>query len=810
MNSLINDIKYSVRMLAKNPGFTVVAVITLALGIGTSTAIFSGVDALWFNPIPAADPDRLVEIRAFNKEENYYRSEVSPVFVQELRAHRECFSDLTRMEFSYRGWQNENEGWLEWVQVVHVSASFFSFWDVKPCLGRTFAPDEGQPNAPPVIVLTHEFWKDKLGGDPSWVGRPIRIRSTCYTVIGVMPPHFKFPWHPHAGLIPADDPEIKLADQDPKGLRFQPSNGIIAKLAPGVSLKQAQAMLDVLAQRYEEELRTKGRGFTLLRVRPLREVFAGDTVEKTIPGFVGAMVFVVLIACANIANLNLARTEVRLHELAIRSALGAGRSQLLRQLLLESLLPALAGIALTYWSFGLMERLPYYIPRLRPIELDWRVLAYCLLITIAAGLLSGTVPAWYGATRPVAEVLKQSGVQATSGLLRNLYRRGLIVLEVSLAMVLLAGAGLMVHSVLRLLRADVGFDPTNLVVLMISPTQDSKTYRTLEAKNFLLNEVNRRLRALPGVEAVGILSLANYEGKFVVSGQQEPVDLEYRACGVGTADPLRAMRVPLLAGRFLDEADARGNTTAVLVSEALAQRCWPGENPVGKTIRSADANDHDTFEVVGVVGDVRYVYAVEALTQPVSPAFYRPQQAGFTDTPYVLWVRTHTSPHGLIKPLLAELKAAGPELRRPTSYVVKDDFYGGTLPHRTYMCYLGVFGAEGLLLAAVGVYAILAYSVASRGREIGIRMALGAAAPGVVRMVLRQGMVLVGIGIALGLAGAWALTRLLRGMLYGVSPMDPLALAAGALVLSVIALLACFIPAQRAAKIDPMEALRYE
>jgi putative ABC transport system permease protein len=377
-------------------------------------------------------------------------------------------------------------------------------------------------------------------------------------------------------------------------------------------------------------------------------------------------------------------------------------------------------------------------------------------------------------------------------------------------MVLLAGAGLMVQSVIRLLRTDLGYDPTNLIVVIISPTQDSKTYRTLEAKNLLLNEVNRRLSALPGVEAAGILSARYYEGKFVVSGQQEPVDLRYRACGVGTADPLRAMRVPLLGGRYLDEADVRGNTTAVLVNEALAQRCWPGENPVGKTIRSADANDHDTFEVVGVVGDARYVYAVEALTSPVSPTFYRPQQAGFTDTPYVLNVRTRTSPHGLIKPLLAELKAAGPELRRPVSYVVKDDFYAGTQPHRTYMCYLGVFGAVGLLLAGVGVYAILAYSVALRGREIGIRMALGAAESGVVRMVLRQGMTLVGIGIILGLGGAWALTRFLRAMLYEVSPMDPLTLAAGALLLSLIALLACFIPARRAARIDPMVALRYE
>jgi predicted permease len=816
MRMLWQDLRYAVRMLAHTPGCTTVAVLTLALSIGTSTAIFSQVNALWFNPIPAAEPDRLVGIGLFYSSKGFDQDLLSPVIVQELRAHRECFAGLARIEmWPNRRWLDERTGWLSWVSGFCVSADYFSFWNVRPYLGRTFASDEGRPGAPPVIVLSHEFWKNKLGGDPSWLGKPIRIQDTYYTVIGVMPPYFKnFPYPASDEYwVTADDPEMKAADQDPKGLQYKPSNGIIARLAPGVSREQAQALVDVLAQRHEEEVRKYGWRRTTLRVRPLREAFARPEVQSTIPGFVGAMIFVVLIACANVANLNLVRIEARQHELCVRGALGAGRMQLLRQLLLESLLPALiggiAGIALTYLGFSLMERLlPYYIPRLRPIELDWRVVAYCVLVAVAAGLVSGTVPAWYGATRPVAEVLKQSGVQMTPGLLRNLYRRGLVVLEVSLAMVLLVGAGLMVQSVARMLRTDLGLDPGNLIYVCIGPCQDSKKYRTLEAKNLVLDEVHRRLSALPGVEAVGILSEGRYYGaEFIVAGQEKPIMLHYRACGVGTADPFKARRVPLLRGRYLDEVDVQGNATAVVVNETLAQLCWPDDNPIGKTIRSTAANDPSTFEVVGVVGDVRSFWGV---TQPIGAWFWRPHQVGFTDTQYALFVRTGTDPRGLIKPLLAELKAAVPELSQPRISLVKDEFFNSTRSHRIYMCYLGVLGAVGLLLAGVGVYALLAYSVALRGREIGIRMALGAAEAGVVQMVLRQGMTLVGIGIALGLGAAWALTRFLRAMLYEVSPMDPLALAAGALVLSLVALLACYIPARRAARIDPMVALRYE
>jgi putative ABC transport system permease protein len=821
MGTLWQDIRYGFRMLVNNPGFTAVAVLTLALGIGASTAIFSVVNPLWFNPMPAAEPDRIVQIRLFDKKQNEYYGDRGGSFeiLQELRAHRDHFADLTRMTYSYLPW--EDAGWLDTAIGFHVSPNFFSFWSVEPWLGRTFAPDEGRPGAPPVIVLSHAFWKRRLGGDPGWIGKPLRFGDQYRTLIGVMPPHFKpivatgsveFP----AGYdfwLPEDDPQVGPADKAPED--FDSATLFIARLAPGVSMKQAQVMLDVLVRRHEQGYRKFWWNPFSLHLRPVREMFASAEMRKTIPGFVGAMIFVLLIACANVANLNLARAETRQHELAIRGALGARRLQLLRQLLLESLLLALAGavvgIILAYWSFSLMERLlPVGLPRLRAIELDWQVLAYSLLVAVTAGLVSGTVPAWYGATRPVANALKQTGVQATPSALRNLYRRGLVVLEVSLAMVLLTGAGLMIQSVVRLLRANLGFEPTNLIALRINPVADSETYRTLEARNLLLAEVHRRLSAVPGVEAVGILSCGLGGGKFAVTGQKEPVRLYWSASGVGIADAFKPMGAPLLSGRSLDEQDLGTNVTAVLVNETLARRCWPGENAVGKTIQSTADGDHSTFEIVGVVGDVRWIHGV-FLTEPIEPMFYRPLQAA-VNLPglYTLFVRTRSKPEGLIKPLLAELKAAGPQLRKPAVRLVKDLFYDTTRAHRIYMWYLAVFGAIGLLLAGAGVYAILAYSVALREREIGIRMALGAAEFGVVRMVLRQGMTLVAIGIGLGLSGACALTRVLRGMLYGVSPMDPLTLAAGALLLSLIALVACYLPARRAARTDPMAALRCE
>ena len=809
LETTIRDVRYGLRMLGKNPGFSFVAVLTFALGIGASTAIFSVVNPLWFNPVPAAYPDRIVEIRLFDKQENNYSSGggVSPVILKELRACRDYFADLTRTTWSELLW--ENAGWIESVWGGNVSPNFFSFWSARPWLGRTFAADEGRPGAPQVIVLGYAFWK-KLGGDPGWIGRSLRVGNQSRSVIGIMPPHFQFPYGRTEFWVPGDDPLVGLGDKSLEQ-SFACNDEVIARLAPGISMKQAQAVLDALVQRHAEGHRKFGYNPFCLHLRPVREVFTSAEMRKTIPGFLGAMIFVLLIACANVANLNLARTEARQHELAIRGALGCGRFRMLRQLLLESLLSALAGavagLVLTYWILGLLAwLLPPELLRLRAIELNWEVLAYALLLAVAATLISGTVPAWYGATRPVANGLKQNGAQATSGVFRNLYRRGLVIFEVSLAMVLLAGAGLMIQSVVCLLRIDLGFEPTNLIYVDIQPGYDSKTYRTLAARNLLLAEVHRRLSAVPGVEIVGILLNGFRQGKFALTGHDAPVKLYQSASGVGTADAFRALRAPLLRGRPFDKGDLGTNVTAVLVNETLARRCWPGENAVGKAIQSTAEDDHSTFEVVGVVADTRWI---GLWTEPIRPMFYRAED--ITGWPlFRLLVRTRTKPDGLIKPLLAELQAAGPGLHKPTVGVVKDVLYDSTRAQRSYLCCLAAFGAVGLLLAGAGVYAILVHSVAVRQREIGIRMALGATRLNVLRIVLREGMTLVGIGVALGVGAACALTRVLRGMLYGVNPIDPLSLTAGVLLLSLIALLACFLPARRAARIDPMESLRRE
>jgi predicted permease len=809
----LRDLRLGLKSLGKHPGFTAVSVLTLALGIGISTAIFSVVNPLWFNTLPTAEPDHFVGFRLLNHEDNQYsEGAISPVIIQELRAHPNYFADLTRATWNVLLW--ENGRWTETVYGCNVSPNFFSFWRAKPWLGQTFSLDDGRPGTPPVVVLSYEFWKNQKGGDPGCIGEPLRFGLQDRTVIGVMPPSFNYPYGT-AFWVPGDEPQVWPGGNDREAYRC--NNEVIARLAPGVSIKRAQVILDMFVRRHKEGHRKAFEVTFSLHLRPAREIFTSAGMRKTIPGFVGAMIFVLLIACANVANLNLARTEARQHELAIRCALGAGRYQLLRQLLLESLLPALAGavagLVLTYCTLSLNERLlPDWQTRVRPIALDWQVLAFSLLITVTAGLISGTVPAWYGATRPVAHALKQSGVQVTPGVLRNLYRRGLVVLEVSLAVLLLAGAGLMVQSVVRLLRADVGFEPTNLLCIGIQPAHDSELYRTLEVRNLLLDEIHRRLSAVPGVEAVGILLNGFGQGRFAVTGQKEPVELRWSGSGVGAADAFQAMRAPLVRGRTFDERDLGTNATAVLVNETLARHCWPGENPVGKTIQSMAEGDHSRFEVVGVVADTRPLTQAR-MTEPVQAMFYRPQQAvlhwGAYEA-YHLFVRTRVNPEGLIKPLLEELKAAGPELRKPEVGVVKDVYYNGTRAHRIYMWYLAIFGAVGLLLASVGVYSVVAYSVVMRRGEIGIRMALGATQSNIVRMVLRQGMTVVGIGIGLGVGTACALTRLLHTMLYGVSPLDPLTLAAAALLLGLSALLACYIPARRAARVDPMTALRYE
>ncbi len=771
MATLWQDIRYSLRMLGKTPGFTAVAVLTLAIGIGASTAIFSGVNALWFNPVPSAEPDRIVQIRAFNREKNTYSGPsvygVGAVIVQELLAHPECFDDLSVITPWSGNW--ENAGWIETISGARVSPNFFSYWDSRPWLGRTFIAEDGRPGAPPVIVLSHRFWKNRLGSDPNWIGRSLRMQGQFYTVIGVMRPHFRFPSYADDFWIPVGYPQVEPAEKDPRGSRFWPNWGVIAGLAPGVSLGQAQALLDVLARQHEEENRKQGWGYTILHARPVREVFADSDLQRTIPGFLGAMVLVFLIACANVANLNLARTEARQHELAVRSALGAGRLRLLRQALMEGLLVAmagaLAGMVLTHWSLGLMERLvPLSIARMRPIELDWHVLAYTLSAAVAAGLISATVPAWWGATRPVTDALRQAGVQTTPGVFRNLYRRGLVVFEVSMAMLLLVCAGLMIHSVVNMLRADLGFDQTNLVHVRIYPwgPPGMTKYRTLEAKNLLMEEIHRRFCAVPGVDAVGMLVRFYGRGQFTINGRSEAVELDYGASGVGAADAFRIMRVPLLRGRCLDERDLGASATAVVVNETLARHCWPGGDAVGMTIRGATEEDdrERVFEVVGVVADIHD----RDLTGGIRPTFYQPHQQGFI-TQYDLFVRTRVEPAGLIKPLLEEAKAVAPGLEKPEYDVVRDALYDSTRPQRTYMCFLGMFGAMGLLLASVGVYAILAHSVALREREMGIRMALGAEGPDMLRMVLRQGMTLVAIGIALGVGAACVLTRLLRNAL---------------------------------------------
>ncbi|HKI72762.1 MAG TPA: ABC transporter permease [Verrucomicrobiae bacterium] len=836
----MNDLKFAFRQLLKQPGFTAVAVLTLALGIGANTAIFSVVNSTLLNPVPGPEPERLMQIAEQNREQQQagFFNGVGPPVLQALRENQDFFSDLVWADIAIP-FSRKTGDFTERVQGSRASSDFFGFWNARPILGRTFAPDEavpigkdGMPSADSVIVITYAFWKSHFGGDADVIGKSIELSGRRFAVIGVMPSHFGFPWGGDKFWLPAEEPHVR------PDLVEGPNYKVFARLKPGVSEQQVQAMLDVLTQRLLREyprietptksdwsrygygtMFIRKEGWSI-RIRPLRDIFVegqlGMNLQRTLLGLVGALGFVLLIACANVANLILARTENRQQELTIRAALGAGRVRLMRQVLTESVLLAflggLAGLVITVWGMMALESfIPYWRPHLKEVRIDAYALGVTLLISLATGLAAGLAPGLRASRVALANAMKQAGTGATVGVGWRRYHGALVVIQVALALILLTGAGLMIENVVRLLHVNPGFDPENLVRVSV-PLPWEKYDRKREKTSLLLADLRERFAALPGVKAVGIEKESGFPEKFNVDDGPQSVELHRVGCGVEESDLFRAMRVPLLAGRYFNRDDIGEGTGTAIINETMAQLCWPEEVAVGRKFRApgAPGAGDQVYEVVGVVGDIRdYSY-----DQEVFPTFYRPyQELDLQGGPPTFLMRIQTDPRALTQVIRKELKAAEPAMGTPDIHVVKQQLYDSTLARRTYMSSLMVIAAAGLLLSALGVYGVLSYAVTRRTREIGIRTAMGAERRRVLGMVLREGARLIGVGVVAGLVAALCLTRLLGNQLFKlfeVRPNDPVVLAGVLLFLFAVALLACWLPARRAAKIDPMEALRYE
>jgi predicted permease len=827
MQTLLPDLRFAFRQLLKNPGIATVAVLTLALSIGATTAIVSVVKIAVFDPLPVEHPERFVQLGVIRKELGWSPG-INRLALRDLRQQTNLFVRLAA--YDYDGLTLPGEEFPQSVQGVWVTPEFFGLWNVRPVLGRTFTADEGQSGKDDVLVISHRLWQRQFGGDPAIVGRAVRFLQRPMTVVGIMPPHFSFPrarfveyWRPVQLPDPATDD-------------FLANTGVIAEMQPGVGPAQVQSFLDVVSQRQAEESQL-GAEYEFQQ-RDLREMFGTRELRRTLGLLLGAIAFVLLIAAANVANLQLARTETRHQELAVRAALGAGRARVFRQLLTESLLLAVlggaAGLAVTSFGLDLLTKLiPADVPRLKPIALNAGVLGVASGLTLATGLLFGLAPAWQGWRSNLSAVLKLGAATTTLDRGRGWFSRTLIVGQVGLAVVLLTGAGLMVRSVISLLWLNPGYD-AHYAVHVSAGGLLAGTTNTLAAMFGRYADAQQRIIAIPGVIANGY-SFKGREIPVSTAAGSLPTRLEMEWIGVEEADPLRVLRVPLRRGRWLERGDMGEGVPSVLINETAARLLWPGQEAVGKRFRQfgqEKPSDSDLawlrdrgfdtamigrpYEVVGVVADTVEYSGQEVVAARYNegphPTIYRALEkaSGIEIAEPCLFVRTAVSPETLYKPISHALKAAGAGPWMPMFFNLEEALRAGMAGHRTVMFYLSIFAGVGLLLAAIGLYGVLAYSVARRTREIGIRMALGAEIAEVMQLILRQGLVLVALGGVIGVSVALATGRVLRAYLFGVNSTDPVTFISVAVLLGALALFACWLPARRATKVNPMEALRYE
>ena len=811
MRTFWQDIRFGARMLWKRPGFTAVAVLTLALGIGANTAIFSLVNAVLLKPLPFAEPERLVMLWEDATRIGFPRNTPAPANFVDWKAQTTSFEGMAAV--SWVSLNLTGRGEPQKLGGHAVTADLFPLLGVRPALGRVFTDEEQKPGSDSrVVILSHGLWRDTFGGEASVVGRDLLLSGEKYTVVGVMPAGFQF-LDPNVRLwVP-----LALSPEDwaNRGGHYLT---VVGRLKPGVSVGQADADLKAVMARISREYPDQAAEIGAF-VLPLREQVAGD-VRRPLLMLVVAVAFVLLIACANVAGLLLARSAARRREIAVRAALGASRMRVVRQLLTESALLSAAGgaagLLLALWSFAFLRQLvPPSLALSAGLSVDARALGFTLLVSLVTATLFGLAPALQASKTDLAASLKEgAGRGAVGGGAGRSLRGAFVVAEVALALVLLVGAGLLIQSLQRLRGQYAGIRPENVLTLR-TVLPDNK-YRDHAQRDAFYDAVLARVRSLPGVVAAGYTTTVPLTWK----GGTSRLTIEGRAPkpGLGddanhrqvTPDYLRALGLPLKTGRYIEESDGPRSQPVAVVNEAMARAFWPGADPLGKRFKvGGPASPNPWLTVVGVVADVRQM----GLDAPVKPEMYLPfKQVNYNQwfAPGYLVIRTSAEPASLTAAVRREVHAVDPEQPVSNVQTMAEILGEESAQRRVGMTLLAAFAGLALLLASLGIYGVLSFFVAQRTQEIGVRLALGASPRSILALVLGKGMRLTLAGLGLGLLGAFALTRLIESQLFGVSASDPVTYAGLALLLACVALLACYLPARRATKVDPMVALRYE